>query len=282
MRHIEKELIKVFCDPMYVDWVLSVWSTLLRNSSQFAAGVKVSGILCRLSGEPFTSLMNFVFNLFHSWLAWMQQHSDDTAFWSNLDHLFIEGDDKLDGLNDCPSLEKAAVDLGLILKVEYEGPLAHANFLGRVHISFGDTFLTCAGFWRTVTKFHLSARGAGSVTGSELARAKGLSYMATDYRTPVIGALAWLMHKQNRDAVLSDSALRVHRWKLGLTSISVEDLALKPAPPFLVDVANLYGLACGVSLKTLQDAHDLAIHGIWPVMFLPPVPLDINNFAVTV
>lgn len=268
MRYLEEALIRRLADPLWVDRIVQVWKLLQKNVMAFASGVVVRGIVQRLSGEPFTSLMNFVFNLFHSWMAWSRTRPTD-EFWSNIDQLFIEGDDKLDGLSSTEDLVSAAESLGLVLKVEYEGILGLAPFLGRVNVPLPHGVTSCCDFWRTMTKFHLSASNAGEMNRAGLARAKGLSYMATDYHTPGIGALAWLLAKQNAGAIVDTSIKRVVKNRMVMSGIGWEDLSMKPPPKFDLGLANIYGLQCGVSISNLRRIHDSAVSGVWPLLVSP-------------
>jgi hypothetical protein len=153
----------------------------LRNSKvmlhRFGFMVVLSE-LQRLSGESMTSVSNGLINAFVMWL------SQGEPSLTNL-QCFAEGDDGL--VPEIPGVDyvHTATLCGLELTLIPHHNFFTANFCGR--------FLTQTGsmcdFMRTMSKFHLSSNVG--LDRKRLLLAKSLSYLATDYNTPVVGAMCW-------------------------------------------------------------------------------------------
>lgn len=114
---------------------------------------------------------------------------------------------------------------------------------------------TVADVRRSLVKYHLSASTPGKVnTPTALLVAKSLSYMATDHRTPLLGAVAWAHFTRNKHVVPAFSADASRR--LDLRDISIDDVASLGPPKFNADLAVTVALSCGINYQQLERYHD--------------------------
>jgi hypothetical protein len=267
---MERALIKEFAHPDTVDDELRVHSLICKARLRHVDGVDAETEMNRLTGEPFTSLMNGGFNLLHSFIAAKiggHAWNDETVEW-----IMVEGDDKLDGLNDSESLMKAAQLLGLKIKFITDGPLTNHDFLGRHHIWDGTKIVSVCDFWRTMKKFHLSARPTGVCTPRQLLKAKCLSYLATDSRTPIIGALAWSLLQQVKDEDAT-KALEVFKARMQLSPIGVKDLCNLGPPRLRHELIAGFSAVTGLSIPVIIGTHECYLKGIYVQMTDPELSL---------
>jgi hypothetical protein len=280
VREIEKFFLRELCDPHWWPMIETVYDRLCKTLGVHVDGVIVRGVLQRMSGEPFTSLFNFVFNLYHSWVANRLAGRSDEYFWSNLDLLFIEGDDKMDGMNSISDLEEAADSLGLTMTVEYQGPLKWAKFLGRTHTCVNGIVRSHAEFWRTLSKFHLSPRPPGSADADGLLKAKCLSYLATDYSTPVVGAVAWTALQRVKQATVDKGTEKLFGRRFRLGNLGARDLLNKPFPELDPERARQYAFVNNISSSCVFEAHDICRSGKLPFFALEIMPTDVDILPI--
>lgn len=244
------------------------------------SGYQVSDISQRWSGEPATSIMNGMWNLFTSFLAWCNAGRDPMVFFTveTLSSIFVEGDDGLTFLDFTAEQACAAgAQCGLEVKAARVPCIEHATFLGRVHAyGEGANLVSMADLPRTLRKWHLSAAPSQATTASQLLAAKALSYMATDYRSPVIGAMAWAFLQLNSDQKLHAGHHKLFSDRLSLADISEQDMRAAPAPEFNAVLAATYAYFYDISIHEQRSWHNAWLvagrGGPWPdPLCLPPV-----------
>lgn len=154
-----------------------------------------------------------------------------------------------------------------------EGPLEVVSYLSRFGTTGGKTV---ADVRRSLLKFHLSSATPGKVNSPQaLLVAKSLSYLATDYHTPFLGAVAWGHFQRNKSVV--PAFTRDARMRLALRDISLEDMTRAPAPRFNEDMAVVVSLTSSIPVPVLRYYHDLwVLYGLGGP--LPP-PLRISAKA---
>lgn len=133
---------------------------------------------------------------------------------------------------------------------------------------------------RTLRKWHLSAAPPRTTTVESLLAAKSLSYMATDYFSPGLGAMAWACYQRTRHSLDLVVAMAVWRHKLSSACISLDDLASKGPPPFDASLAATYSYHYSVTIAELRRFHgdwiEYAHGGEMPA----PLLLDAKEGAV--
>jgi hypothetical protein len=216
----------------------------------------VEALRQRFSGEPGTSIFNGLFNLFWQYHAASLTHrTEEFLTWANLSLMRVEGDDGLDTFNEIDELLRAGVHLGLTVKIDDKPDLLLASFLGRVHgVDRFGKFRSLCDLPRALKKYHLSARPAGPSSRLGLLASKSLSYLATDYRSPVIGAVAWSCLR--RSGMPTDSELSVNRERFGLSDLAISDLRDLPAPVFDQNLAATYAHHYHITIPFQRDLHE--------------------------
>jgi hypothetical protein len=271
-RYMEELLVIEFSHPDDVEESVQALRCIINGGGNHVDGIRVRHIGAqRRSGEPFTSIMNAFYNLYHSWIAC----PCNRCFWELCDLIVIEGDDKIDGINTPQQLLRAADVIGLNLKVEYVGDITCGFFLGRCHgFDSNGKMVSMCDFWRTLKKFHLSSRPPGQAGNDQLLLAKCLSYLSTDYRTPAIGMLAWSLAQRLRTTTPVFTKEQTYRLEHG--NISITDM-LNSGPPVLDDLLTAqYAYINNVPLNLLITLHNAYRDG-----YYPQIPNDLDTVPTT-
>lgn len=164
----------------------------------------------------------------------VQTHGDDSISASPVKAAVIEGVAKWFGW-------EATVEQGIPNTVGY---LSRFLCGGR----------TVADVRRSLIKYHLSASTSGKVnTPQALLVAKSLSYMSTDHRTPLLGAVAWAHFTRNKHVI--PAFTRDMERRCGLSDLSLGDVARFRAPAFNDELAVTVSLSCGISVRDLRGYH---------------------------
>lgn len=241
-------------------------------------GVALTGLCERWSGEPGTSIWNGCWNLFAAWLTAKRQGLD---LWDRTQvRVSVEGDDgMLVGLDGATWIQ-ASEDLGLDVKFEEKAGILDTSFLGRVHgIDSRGKFRSMADLPRAMRKWHMSASQPDPrATVDGLLAAKCLAYLATDYHSPVLGAVAWAF-LQHTDAAPSFSHEQEHR--IGLSDIAVDNLRRRAPPAFDAMLAASYAHWYGLGIDTLRMLHNQYINygggGPLPPLLSLPEQTGVEN-----
>lgn len=213
----------------------------------------------RWSGEPMTSIGNGLINHFITWVA---AGEPPLLSWNEGDVVsYHEGDDAIVGSKTQIPIAKTAKDFGMIATVDWFRDMDLVKFCGRY--TFPNTTLgplSVCGIWRALNKFHLTARPTSHVgTRESLLAAKCLSYMCTDYRTPVVGAVAWALfqHVQHVECRKDFTWIMCQKSRYSPLTMTdrVADLKRLPAPLLAPDVAGLCALAWEMELSDIQKWH---------------------------
>jgi len=196
--------------------------------------------LQRLSGESMTSIANGLINAFNMWVA---QGEPPLNLFLGL----FEGDDglvpELPGVNYVATASLFGFELTLVPHVNYYT----ANFCGRYLTHRGSM----CDFMRTISKFHLSSNS--SFKREQLLKAKSLSYLATDYHTPVIGAMCWaFVQRLHKVIPRFDHDMHLRRF-LADTHVSVFN-SIAP-PSFDREVAYQMTWIFDISFHSLESLH---------------------------
>jgi hypothetical protein len=249
-RLMERKLVAHICGEEGLKDFDSCLRLLSEAQIVHVDGWKVAAPMQRFSGEPGTSIFNGLFQAFRIFLTCVVAgHTFDTSMF------FCEGDDGLDGISSAFEAELVSRYLGLELKCEEHSTVLTTTFLGRHNAFVHGKLTSCCDFDRTLRKFHLTARPAGYHGGwQSLLAAKSLSYMATDYRTPVIGAMAWAYWQWHRQ-YLHPSALTVNDIRLKLSGYNVEDIKEWGPPEFDDELAVTIAYHTGKSISYLRHYH---------------------------
>jgi len=271
-RRLEREIMKNLCREDDYKIFTSCMDSIENAVILHVGGIGLSGVSQRWSGEPGTSIWNGTWNCFCAWLA-KQPHDaffDDTEI-----DVSVEGDDGLLVGFEPKEYQEAADFLGLDAKLIPRPSLLHAMFLGRVHAyDANGTFRSMADLPRSLRKWHITAKTADPrVTPRELLAGKSLAYMAIDYHSPLLGAVAWAFMQRTRNESV---VLNKHTWRRAeLADLSNEDLREKPAPEFDPILAAHYTYWFGISVAQLHHHHkqfiDFGNYGPVPdVIVFPP------------
>jgi hypothetical protein len=156
-------------------------------------GTQYNTLCARASGSPETSLFNTVVNAFTTFLALRMSKLDGVyltpeSAYSRLG--IYGGDDGLTADVEPGILRKAALMVGqeLVIKPVLRGDPG-VMFLARVYspdVWFGDVN-SCCDIFRTLSKFHITARLATNVTPTMKLLEKVRCMMLSDENTPIIG-----------------------------------------------------------------------------------------------
>lgn len=186
---------------------------------------------------------------------------------------YVQGDDGIG--TDCP--EGAMVASFAILGLPYEeefGDRTNTAYLNRMFTESGDS---CCDVERAMRKFHLSSRSTYQHSAEALLLAKSLSYVATDSRTPVLGAMCWAFVQRNRSAGLSEDAMKLFRQRFSQADLSINDLMNLGAPDFDINRACLVAYQGWLSILEQRKWHTA-----WIIYGLGgphpgPIPLSQNK-----
>lgn len=164
---------------------------------------------------------------------------------------YVHGDDSI--RNDFLP-ESIAADVGAMFgwEVTMEAGVSwNVQYLSRCRLGTK----TFARVRRALIKYHLSASVPG-VNKPErgLLASKSLSYMATDYYTPLLGAVAWAHFNRNKEE-LSPKFSRPFKERLGLCPIALDDLAQKGPPPLDMSLTALVAYESGIPGITIAQKH---------------------------
>lgn len=281
-RFMERCIMRLLLLPEDFE-VFSAVMTALETKAKIVhvAGIGLSGLCQRWTGEPGTSIWNGCWNMFASWLAAQRQGID---YWDPaVVRASVEGDDgMLIGVEPQVWID-SATDLGLEVKVEVKCGLFDTSFLGRVHAVGSDgKFRSMSDLPRALKKWHLSPSSPEpNVTPDQLLAGKCLAYLATDYHSPVLGAVAWaFLQWTDSDPALGNDLAR----RLSLGDISWTDIRSKPAPPFDHMLAATYAHWYGIGIDILHDLHKEYVHfgcgGPIPRLLSLPVVAGPENLAL--
>jgi hypothetical protein len=247
LREIELEFVRILCP-----WALPLYTAFLAHlrhaTRRHVEGVRIPTALRRCSGEAGTSQWNGLINAF-------------SVFWSHFLHgypmdwdaFLVEGDDSLDAISPPEFVVDDCAMLGLAVKVESGRTLETVSFLGRYHHTHGDKVRSQCDIFRTLRKYHFSAQSIGGSSFQELRTAKSLAYLATDYGTPLVGAIAWAMVQ--RGGSITARALRVHAHRLSTSGRHLDSLFTLPAPEPSVDAWACACYQTGMRIETLTSHH---------------------------
>jgi hypothetical protein len=224
--------------------------------------------LQRLSGESVTSVSNGMINAFVMWIAQGKPSLENFLG-------FFEGDDGLVPRIPGVNYVKTATAYGFDLTLNTHFCMFTANYCGR--------FLTHNGsmcdFMRTVSKFHLSSNTSQS--RESLLLAKSLSYLSTDYNTPVIGAMCWAFVQRLRGTKANYS--HDNQRRLRLSGVHIPSLYDLPAPEFDRTIAYQITWIADISFKTLQSLHQAWLlygRGYSPYFSIIENPLCSNALSI--
>jgi hypothetical protein len=222
----------------------------------------------RLSGEPGTSIWNAMAHLFVKYLAHLLDGYDPDCFSACLDGVCVEGDDGLDFNYSCEASELASQVLGFELKCEPCAGIEYAGFLGRHHgVGLDGKLRSIADFTRTMRAFDKTSRPRGKSGREGLLAAKSLSYLATDYHTPVISAMAWACLQMCKD--FSTTEMSTFKARYELRDVNLDTLRSCAPPPFDHGLAATVSYHSGFSIGELEIWHGEFIKfgkhlGPWP------------------
>lgn len=152
------------------------------------SGVKYEGDFTRLSGEPATSIGNGLINNFVTWTTMGERFGANV--WGGIPDYcsYHEGDDGIVALrHGVEFTSQVADECGLSMTIEKHDKLSSVKFCGRFVVGGGSVCRIA----EVLRRFHLSDTGCPNTLG--VLRAKALSYWATDRRTPVVSALAYVI-----------------------------------------------------------------------------------------
>jgi hypothetical protein len=167
-------------------------------------------------------------------------------------HIFCHGDDSIrDDIISTDLTEHCAAQLGWEATAD-QGLAWTVGYLSRTRTPDGSTMCDVR---RALVKYHLSASTPGKVNTPEaLLAAKSLSYLATDYHTPLIGAVAWAHHRRNVQ-YHTRAAEKMFSLRLDLRSIGISELKNRKPPPFDETKASFVSLLSGIDMATLKSKH---------------------------
>lgn len=147
-------------------------------------------------------------------------------------------------------IENVAAWFGWEATVE-EGIPENTGYLSR----FLSRDRTVADVRRSLVKFHLSASTPGQQNSpTALLVAKSLSYMATDHRTPFLGAVAWAHFTRNKHVIPAFTRDAARRFTL--RDLDQETISNFGAPDFDRKLAVAVTLSTGICFDLLERYHD--------------------------
>lgn len=154
------------------------------------------------------------------------------------------------------------------------------KYLARTYLPEGGS---CCDVRRSLIKYHISASVPGKADARGLLAAKALSYLATDYNTPLVGAVSWACLQLNLQYLHSRYNVPFME-RLKLRNVSVNDLLNRPPPLFSVDKGVMVAMDSGIPLTTLREKHyEWIFYGMFGGSQPDPirvVPVLIKTFLV--
>lgn len=213
----------------------------------------------RWSGEPGTSIFNGMWNLFNSFLCWTLdgKPADEFFFIENISDHLVEGDDALNFGSSASNFAVSTARLGMGLKMVEQPSILHASFLGRYHgIDASGKFRSMADVIRSLRKWHLSASPSEEQSCAQLMFAKSLAYMATDYHSPLLGAVAWSWMQRTKEQVAWVLLSRERTHSLAQSDVPIESMLNSPPPPFDWCLAATYTYWTGIPMFRLAQLHE--------------------------
>jgi hypothetical protein len=252
VRMMELELVRRFLPwafEVYDEYVW--WVTIVKRCH--VDGVRVGSRLVpyRLSGESGTSLFNGLWNAFRVYFS-----SYIHGYLMDWDAFVVEGDDSLDALTPPEYMVDDCALVGLTVKVEPGRTLLTCGFLGRFHYVENGKVRSQCDIFRTLRKYHFSAQTSGASDVKDLCVAKSLSYLATDYNTPIVGAVAWAFVRRHRKT--SARAVQIYRRRFLDSGRELDSLYTLPAPR-----PSAAALACAVMQTALSQEILNQFHMFW-------------------
>jgi hypothetical protein len=211
-----------------------------------------------LSGEPWTSLLGTLINLFIDFVGrGCPADFFDPA--GGCTEVSVTGDDKVTTLEPARH-NRACAELGFEATYEGDGSLEEVPYLGRYHYNTRGKWSSAGCLFRALTKFHCCTN---KLDRHEMLRSKACSLLHLERDTPVLGAIAYHVCK----VMGVDDRVPLDYTARHLRSLSVADLMAMGPPPFNEDAAAVIAFHEGWSLKTLRSMHSSALGGEFPHEF---------------
>lgn len=249
-RRMEMAFVRAICPQEEVEDFNKCLELMLRARILHVDGITAKAVVGRYSGERGTSIFNALYQGFRIYVTACREGIPFDQF-----RFFCEGDDGLDGLSPPPAVARDAELLGLDVKVKHYPSIYQATFLSRCHGRLGpQALVSMADVSRALRKYHLSARPPGVVGNSGLLAAKSLAYLATDYHTPLLGAVAWACFHRNQHH-LTPVALTIHRHRYESGGYNASIIARWPAPPIIPTLVATVALNTGLSPEVIVMWH---------------------------
>lgn len=280
-RLLEKKVLLTLLPTSEIGRVLHAHNLVIDAELRHRDGARVRHLDQFFSGEAGTSEAN---GLFHLFMKWICAKIEGISLWDNIDMLRIEGDDGLDGLFDSSTFIMVSWLLGLDVKIEDGDCLLSTGFLGRSHAVTNGVVISYSDLWRCMRKFHLSARPPGKSGAQELLKAKAMSYLASDYNTPWIGAMAWAHVRRLSNVVVSREVENMYRYRKTLCDISDDDLVAKPWPVIIPEVLASMVVRYNVSADLITKEHvKWVLYGLGygPYPAIVPLPPPDHHVQLT-
>lgn len=121
---------------------------------------------------------------------------------------------------------------------------------------------------RALRKFHFSARPPGRNGTQDLLVAKCLSYLVTDYYTPVLGAICWAICNRSEQWTSTRAATNLYKYRLASGDLDLKWIARAGPPSFCPMRATLVCLQGDFTMSVLKRSHlswlDYGMGGSFP------------------
>jgi len=186
-RSIDLYLLKAFTDPRYHYFIEQWYDKIHSNTVKGSNGVVWDQYTVQASGDPFTSLLNTFRSALHTFVAYRLMKLSPEDAYARLG--IFSGDDGLTPDGDKDKFVKAAELLGWKYKVDikYRSKLDYCTFLSRIYGpgAWGGDPSNIAEVRRAVAQFPHTTADA-RIPDWVVAYAKALSYMTSDWNTPII------------------------------------------------------------------------------------------------
>lgn len=196
-RKLEETVLLRAYAPEYVDRVRIAMRTQHHLDGYGTFGSKYETEWSRLSGSPETSTFNSLDTAFVAYVTYREMGKTPEQAWEALG--IFGGDDGLTANIDLKQYEKAANNMGLILKAE---KLTRGSrgvmFLARKYTSdvWTGEASSCCDILRQLMKFHTTVSLPPHVSSQDKLVEKAYSYYLTDRNTPIIGSFCTKTHAE--------------------------------------------------------------------------------------